>query len=84
MVTAPDPVNHLCAKGAECASSVSAEAIEVSFRRVPNWDPLYSARFRMDMRNKKFVNGGGGLDGGWSQKGKCKAVPVTEQGEKVG
>lgn len=63
-----------CPEGAECASIVSAEAIRLSIRNVPHHDPLYAASFRLDLRRKTFVNSGGGLDGGWSQKGKCKAV----------
>lgn len=83
VVTVIDRHNgDFCATGAECASSVNSEAIAMRIRNVPHRDPLYSAAFRMDMHTKEFVHSGGGLDGGWSMKGKCKANPAEMQRSK--
>ncbi len=62
-----------CPRHALCQVAVSGEAIEIVARKLPNYDPLYEQTLTVDRSRWMFHAGGGGLDGGWSITGTCKA-----------
>ena len=72
-----DPTEaKFCAAGATCSVSNSADTLLVEASRIPNHDPGYSSRFEFHRGRLAFEASGGGLDGGWSVSGTCKAEPA--------
>lgn len=63
--------DDICPTGATCAVSITDTVVDVRVGQVPDADPLYSTRFRLDRKRLTFDAGGGGLDGGWSVTGTC-------------
>lgn len=68
-----DGGHAFCMQGASCTVAISAEFIQVVARSVPQHDPGYSATFQLYRKSLTFKAFGGGLDGGWTITGKCKA-----------
>lgn len=72
-----DPTEtNFCAAGAVCTVSNTADMVQLVVSQVPGSDPLYSSRFRFHRGRLRFEASGGGLGGGWSISGRCKAEPV--------
>ena len=72
-----DPTEaNFCVTGAVCSVSITADTVQLVVSQVPNYDPLYSSRFQFPRGRRVFEASGGGLDGGWSISGRCKAEPV--------
>ena len=67
-----DGDDEFCNQGATCVVEVSDEAVRLTVRNVPHYDPGYSAAFDLNRTSLIFKASGGGLDGGWSITGKCE------------
>lgn len=65
-----------CAVGAPCSVVSTEDMVEVGTSQNPG-DPPYSSHFRFHRKTALFEASGGGLDGGWSIEGTCKADPVV-------
>lgn len=63
---------NFCPAGAVCAVVVTDDLVQLRVSQVPNADPLYTERLRLNRRSLAFEASGGGLDGGWSIAGTCK------------
>lgn len=64
----------ICPPRATCAYAVSGDQLQVRVDHVPQADPHYTARFGIDTGTGRYAYDGGGLDGAWSETGKCKAA----------
>lgn len=74
-----DPAEaNICLTGADCSVSDTDNTLHFVVSEIPNHDPIYVRRFRFDRRTLLFETSGGGLDGGWSVSGTCKAEPAAE------
>ena len=68
--------DNFCAAEAPCSVVNTEDMVDIGTSSNPGAPP-YSSHFRFHRKTASFEASGGGLDGGWSIEGTCKADTVV-------